>query len=152
MDLASEIVRIVPADANVIINLIHINSLGLLSRLPNYEFVVPDEVVREVTEPGQRAALQVAIKSGAPRIITIDDIATLKLFTELSSVMGAGEAACLSLAQTRGWFVASDEKESFPPGSRSSFRLRTDHQYRRYSRARDPRGRDLHRGSRSDEG
>lgn len=113
MDLASEIVRIVPADANVIINLIHINSLGLLSRLPNYEFVVPDEVVREVTEPGQRAALQVAIKSGAPRIITIDDIATLKLFTELSSVMGAGEAACLSLAQTRGWFVASDERKVF---------------------------------------
>jgi predicted nucleic acid-binding protein len=113
MDLASAIIRVVVTDANIIINLLHINSLGLLGIMPGYEFVVPDEVVREVTEPGQRQALQNTIDSGVLRTITVEDIAALKLFGELSVVMGPGEAACLSLAQTRGWLIASDERKVF---------------------------------------
>jgi predicted nucleic acid-binding protein len=113
MDLASAVVRVVLTDANVIINLIHVRSLGLLGKLQGYEFVVPDEVVREVTDPSQREALQSAIDAGALRAITIDDVATLKLFAKLLAIMGSGEAACLSLAQTRGWLIASDEKKVF---------------------------------------
>ena len=113
MDLDAALVRVVLTDANIIINLNHINSLGLLGILPGFEFVVPDEVVREVSDPGQQQTLQSTIDSGAVRTITIDDIPTLELFAELSTIMGAGEAACLSLAQTRGWLVASDERRVF---------------------------------------
>ncbi len=105
MSLASAVVRIVLTDANIIINLIHTQCLGILGKLPGYEFVVPDEVVREVTDPGQGEVLQAAIAAGALRAITIDDLATLKLFAELVAIMGSGEAACLSIAQTRGWLV-----------------------------------------------
>jgi len=69
MDLASAIIRVVVTDANIIINLPHINSLGLLGIMPGYEFAVPDEVVREVTEPGQRQALQNTIDSGVLRLV-----------------------------------------------------------------------------------
>jgi len=113
MSLASAVVRIVLTDANIIINLIHTQCLGILGTLPGYEFVVPDEVVREVTDPGQGEVLQATITAGALRAITIDDLATLKLFAELVAIMGSGEAACLSIAQTRGWLVASDEKKVF---------------------------------------
>jgi predicted nucleic acid-binding protein len=113
MGRVSATVRVVLTDANIIINLIHINSLTLLARLPGYEFVVPDEVVGEVIDPVQRQILQTTIDSGALRTITIDDTITLKLFAELSVVMGRGEAACLSLAQSRGWLIASDERKVF---------------------------------------
>ena len=113
MSLASAVVRIVLTDANIIINLIHTHCLGILGKLSGYEFVVPGEVVREVTDPRQSEALRLAIDAGAVRAITIDDVATLKLFAELLAIMGSGEAACLSLAQTRGWFIASDEKKVF---------------------------------------
>lgn len=113
MSLASAAARVVLTDANIVINLLHIRRLGILGKLPGYEFVVPDEVVREVMDPGQRDVLQATIDAGALRAITIDDVATLKVFADLSLIMGAGEAACLSLAQTRGWLIASDEKRVF---------------------------------------
>ena len=106
-------IRVVLTDANIVINFIHIHCLAILGKLPGYEFVVPDEVVREVTDHEQRQLLQAAIDSGALRAITIDDLATLKLFAELLAIMGSGEAACLSLAQSHRWLIASDEKRVF---------------------------------------
>lgn len=94
MSVAPAAVRVVLTDANIVINLIHIRCLGILGKLPGYEFVVPDEVIREVTDPGQREVLQATIDAGALRAITIDDVATLKVFADLSVIMGAGEAAC----------------------------------------------------------
>ena len=37
-------VRVVVADANVIINFIHLGGLNILGSLPNYQFLVPDHV------------------------------------------------------------------------------------------------------------
>lgn len=113
MDAKSGIVRVVVADANIIINLIHVSSLGLLPQLAGYEFVVPGEVIREVIQPDQALVLRSSLGSGHLREVTIEDLATLHLFAELTAVMGAGEAACLGLAQTRGWLLASDEKGIF---------------------------------------
>jgi len=48
--------RIVVTDANIIINLIHAGRLGLMGALPPYEFVVPEDVVSEITDPDQRQA------------------------------------------------------------------------------------------------
>ncbi len=45
--------------------------------------------------------------------IAVDTMAALPLFAELRGVMGRGEAACLALAATGGFHVASDEKKRF---------------------------------------
>jgi predicted nucleic acid-binding protein len=37
----------------------------------------------------------------------------LSVYAELLQTLGAGEAACLSLAHCRHWFIASDEKRKF---------------------------------------
>ena len=48
---------VVITDANVLINLIHIEQLSLLGALEPYKFRVPLEVVKEISEPDQRAAV-----------------------------------------------------------------------------------------------
>ena len=105
--------RIVVTDANIIINLIHAHRLALASALPSYEFVVPEDVASEITEPAQRSALETAIAAGHLRRETITAPAELTRYAELRQVVGKGEAACLALAESRGWLVASDEKRRF---------------------------------------
>ena len=105
--------RIAVADANVLINLIHVQRLGMLASLPGYEFVAPDDVILEVTDPAQRSALEAALSAGHLRRETITDPKELARYAELRQVMGAGEAACVTLAEPRGWLIASDEKRRF---------------------------------------
>jgi predicted nucleic acid-binding protein len=105
--------RIVVTDANVIINLNHAGYLGLLGALPRYEFVVPEDVVSEVSDPVQREALEAAINAGRVRRETITAPAELTRYAQLRKVVGKGEAACLALAESRGWLIASDEKRRF---------------------------------------
>jgi predicted nucleic acid-binding protein len=106
-------IRIVVTDANVLINLIHTDLLATLGRLPGYEFVVPDHVHAEVTDEKQRKALDAAIAAGVVDLVSVTDLAAIELYAELSQVMGSGEAACLALASTETWIVASDEKRRF---------------------------------------
>jgi hypothetical protein len=47
----------------ILINLIHVGRLDLLGKLPPYSFVVPEEVVKEVTASDQAQALQTATSS-----------------------------------------------------------------------------------------
>jgi predicted nucleic acid-binding protein len=105
--------RIVVTDANVIINLNHAGHLDLLGALPRYEFVVPEDVVSEVSDPIQRDALEAAINAGHVRRETITAPAELARYAQLRQVVGKGEAACLALAESRGWLIASDEKRRF---------------------------------------
>jgi predicted nucleic acid-binding protein len=109
----SSIVRVVVTDANILINLIHIGRLDLLGKLPPYSFVVPEEVVKEVKEPNQAVALHTAISSGLLQEVQLVAPAELKVYADLIQILGAGEAACLSLAECRQWFIASDEKKKF---------------------------------------
>ena len=51
-------VRVVVTDTNILINLIHVGLLDLLAKLPPYSFVVPEEVVNEVSDSDQAQALQ----------------------------------------------------------------------------------------------
>jgi predicted nucleic acid-binding protein len=103
----------VVTDANILINFIRAKCLSLLGALTSFEFVLPVEVVAEITDPVQRAQLETALTRGDLRIIVLEDIAELMTYAELRRVMGKGEAACLALAETRGWIVASDEKKRF---------------------------------------
>lgn len=113
MPLDEDRISVVVADTSVLINLIHVKFLDILGRLPGYDFVVPEQVVAEVTDPPQAAALRLALEQRLLRVEVVDDVATLTLFVGLISIMGRGEAACLSLAQSRGWLVAWDERRVF---------------------------------------
>src|ERR1700737_5423559 len=105
--------RVVVTDANILINLTHIGRLDLLGKLPPYSFVVPEEVVTEVKEPAQSQAVQTAISSGILEVVQLTDPPELKIFADLIHLLGIGEAACLTLAQCRGWLIASDERRKF---------------------------------------
>jgi predicted nucleic acid-binding protein len=106
-------VRIVVTDTNILINLAHIGRLDLLGKLPPYLFVVPEEVVKEVREPAQSQAVQTAISSGLLQVVQLTDPSELKVYADLIQILGIGEAACLTLAQCRGWLIASDERKKF---------------------------------------
>jgi predicted nucleic acid-binding protein len=105
--------RIVVADANVLINLMHVARLGFCSDLPGLEFMVPDHVRQEITQPEQRAELDSALESGVLELASITDQGDIGLFADLIRRLGRGEAACLVLAEGHGWTVASDEKRRF---------------------------------------
>lgn len=104
---------VVVTDANVLINLIHTGRLLLLGKLPGLRFVVPDNVVAEITDQAQAARLAEALAAEVLARCALTELAELTLFAELRGVLGAGEAACLAAAQERGWHVASDEGRRF---------------------------------------
>lgn len=105
--------RVVVTDANILINLIHIGRLDLLGRMTGFEFVVPPEVVQEITEPSQAGSFTTALNQGILRQEALTEISALSLYAELVRTFGKGEAACLSLAVTKGWMIASDERRKF---------------------------------------
>ena len=105
--------QIIVTDANVLINLIHIDSLALLGRLSGLHFIVVEEVIREVSEPDQARALAHAIQHGWISQEPLETPDTLELFATLVRTLGRGEAASLALAATRGYGIACDEKRVF---------------------------------------
>lgn len=105
--------RVVVTDANILINLIHVGRLDLLGTLPAYTFVVPDHVIAEITDPGQRQHLDAALARGDLRQESLTDLRALTIYADLRRIIGQGEAACLALAEVRGWLIASDEKQRF---------------------------------------
>jgi predicted nucleic acid-binding protein len=106
-------VAVVVTDANILINFMRAERLPLLGALASFEFVIPEEVVAEITDPVQREQLEAALTRGELHTFVLEDIAELTIYAELRHVMGKGEAACLALAEVRGWIVASDEKKRF---------------------------------------
>ncbi|MHB0979132.1 MAG: hypothetical protein ACYC5Q_03475 [Thermoleophilia bacterium] len=66
--------RIVVTDANVLINLIHVERLDVLGALEGYEFVVPADVREEITDLDQRAALEEAIGRSFFRIEHVTEL------------------------------------------------------------------------------
>ncbi len=106
-------IRTVVVDASVLINLIHVKRLDLFGKLGGFEFVVPEQVVEEVKYPDQVTVLNEALARGWVRKEPSTDVAEIALYAELSGVMGKGEAACLAMAQRRGWLVACDEAGRF---------------------------------------
>lgn len=105
--------RVIVADANVLINFIHVGRLALLAALPGYEWVVPEDVAAEITDPVQRERLDQAIGAGQLRVETLTEPDDLVQYADLRRILGRGEAACIVLAARNGWLVASDEKGRF---------------------------------------
>lgn len=111
--MTTPLLRIVVTDANVLINLMHVSRLGLLAKIPNHEFVVPEHVREEIAIPEQRTTLDAAFAAGWLKIEVIDDLGAITVFTELIAHIGRGEAACIAIAAQNGWLLASDEKKRF---------------------------------------
>ena len=105
--------RVVVTDANVLINLIHVNRLEILGKLPGFEFVISDEVAAEVNIAGQAEALGSAVDAGHVGRVSFRGTEELELYAEHIQVLGRGEAACLAMAEVHGWYVASDERRRF---------------------------------------
>lgn len=74
--------RVVVTDANVLINLIHVDRLALLGTLAGFEFVVPPEVVAEVSIPDHSAALASALDAGHLQPLSFERTAELKIYAE----------------------------------------------------------------------
>ena len=104
-------VQSVLIDANVCITLIQADELHILNDIENHQFNVPDEVMQEVIRPPQNEILRQAIDSGQITRISITEAAELLLFADIrdNHRLGAGESACIAIAQSRGWSVATDE-------------------------------------------
>ena len=111
--MTTQSTTVVVTDANVLINFCHIGQLPLLGALLPYRFVVPQEVINEITEPAQQTQIASALAQGVIANTVIDSIEALALYGTLRDLMGRGEAACLALAVTKGWMIASDEKRRF---------------------------------------
>ncbi|MYM85345.1 hypothetical protein GTP44_25840 [Duganella sp. FT50W] len=106
---------VVITDANVLINLCHIVQIPLLKQLTSFCFVVPQEVIAELTDPMQQQAIADAMAQGYIKEFRLNNTESLELFSKLRTQMGAGEAACLAAAATASekHLVASDEKKIF---------------------------------------
>lgn len=115
----AETIRIVIADTSVLINLAHTGHLPLLGGTPGYRFVVTDEVLAEVRDPAQKAMVDGAISDGLIDTAMIQTIEELAAYADLTSILGSGESACLAVAASRGWYVASDERRVFLREARS---------------------------------
>ncbi len=99
----------VAIDTNVLINLLHVDRLDLLGKIPGCEFVAPEEVIGEVTVPEQAQLLEEAIKRGDLRREAITGDERI-IYAEHLDTTDDGEAACLAMAQSRGWLIATDER------------------------------------------
>lgn len=95
--------RVIIVDANILINYLHADRLGLLTSLPGYDWVFPEDVVSEITDAAQRQQLDTAIANQQLRVETISEPSDLVQYAELRRTLGRGESACVVLAARFDW-------------------------------------------------
>ena len=105
--------RIVALDATVLSNLLQTDRIHLLGSLGNHGFVVPAEVVSEITEPEHTKMLNQAIDAGHFTLKTFSSPTELELYADHKRTMGIGQSACLAMAEVHNWCVASDHRDRF---------------------------------------
>jgi predicted nucleic acid-binding protein len=72
------------------------------------------EVSAEVVRPVQAERLARVIADGIVDAVEIVDLAEIATVTDLlREQLGRGESACLALAESRGWLLASNERSRF---------------------------------------
>lgn len=99
----------VVCDTCILVNFALIARLDLLVEHPDYRFVVPDQVLDEVTEPRQRVYVDAAIANGGLALVVSSDLAEIAKAVELRRHMDRGEAVAFAVAEHRGWLIATDE-------------------------------------------
>lgn len=101
--------------SSVLINLIHVQALQLLSQLQPWSFVVPLEVIGEITRPDCSEAQDHALNMEWIQVAPLDSPTEFELLATAMQRVELGESACLALARSRGWRIACDEKRKFLP-------------------------------------
>lgn len=101
---------LVVADTSFLVNFLTLDRMDLLRGLWAYAFHVPNHVVAEVEYEEQQKRLTAAIGDGTLTELEITDPAEMTLYAELRRFLGDGESACLAVAVTRRWVIATDEK------------------------------------------
>lgn len=96
-------------DACVLINLSLINELRLLGAFQDFRFFVPQAVLDELLHESHRKEVRQALDKEWLRKATLDSEKEDALVQELRPLYGAGESACLAIAQARQWHVVTDE-------------------------------------------
>ncbi|MCZ2157102.1 MAG: hypothetical protein LC114_24940 [Bryobacterales bacterium] len=109
----THVTSIVITDSSIVINLSHTGHVRLLGATGGFRFVIPDEVVAEITNPAQRDLLEAALIEGTLGRESLSSPDELEVYADLSQILGSGESACLALALKRGWLVACDERRVF---------------------------------------
>ncbi len=104
------LVRPVVLDANVLINLIRLNKLDILKNIKGYKFFIPNHVTVEVHKRTQRLQIHKAFKEGWIQELEISDLSEIEFYIRYRSRFGQGESACMAVAESRGWIVASDDR------------------------------------------
>ncbi|MCY3003115.1 MAG: hypothetical protein NTV21_15040 [Planctomycetota bacterium] len=107
-DAADRRARVV-CDTCILVNFARIGRLDLLVEHPDYRFVVPEQVLDEMTEPGQRAYVDAALADGSLELVVSSDLAEITKAVELRRHMDRGEAVAFAVAEHRGWLIATDE-------------------------------------------
>jgi predicted nucleic acid-binding protein len=101
----------VATDTCILINLAVVGRLDLLKIISPFIFHAAIEVVDEIEDSDQRAALDQAIAAGHLDVVELNDPGELGLFVAFNATLGRGESACLALAKARGWAIATDESK-----------------------------------------
>lgn len=101
---------LVVADTSFLVNFLAINRMDILAGLRDFAFRVPNHVVAEVEYEDQKERLHAALAAGVLGEIEITDLPEIALYAELRAFLGDGESACLAVAATRRWVIATDEK------------------------------------------
>jgi predicted nucleic acid-binding protein len=94
----------------VLINLAILDRLDLFGALDRMRFVIPAEVLAEVKKPDQKSRLRTALEVGYLQEVSLDQPSELSQLLTFRKQMKMGEASCLTLAVSRGWLFACDEK------------------------------------------
>ncbi len=108
--MTGETARRVVIDTCILINFLNVGRLDLLEELEGLEFIVTEHVAAELEQPEQRARVETAIEEGHIEKIAVKQNPALEIFGDLTDHVGDGEAACIALAEDRGWEVATDEQ------------------------------------------
>ena len=96
-------------DANSVIDLIKLDVLPVVSKASGYAFLITEEVTSEIKWDKQRNVLQQIINARLIWKVSLNDIEELKLFSELTTTLGRGEAASLAYARYHNCYMLSDE-------------------------------------------
>lgn len=108
-------------DACVLINLLASEELTTILSLSNDEFKICTVVKEESfylrsdkteDQPFTLANFDSLIQSGLLTICELEDEKEEELFVDYSSQLGSGEAMSIAIAQSRGYFLATDDRKA----------------------------------------
>jgi predicted nucleic acid-binding protein len=98
-------------DTCILINFALVDRIDLLTTLAEFKFCIPEDVWAEIERPDLRQIIEQHLLNGQLQLVRLDTPKELALFAIYNQVLGRGESACLAIAETRGWAIATDESK-----------------------------------------